>query len=71
MVEGKLYPETDDKIHPKWKLIIQDDHNHPKLDFIRDEIIIHFGMIMYGNFIHFWIRSIPPYMYVTSRLSLI
>ena len=35
----------------KWKRIISDDHYHPKLDdFICDEIIIHFWMIMYGNF---------------------
>ena len=35
----------------KWKQIILDDHYHPKLDdFICNEIIIRFWMIMHGNF---------------------
>ena len=35
----------------KWKQLIWDDQNHPKLDnFVCDQIIIHLWMIMYGNF---------------------
>ena len=43
-----FHPESDDNKHPT-----MDDNNtnHPKLDdFISDEIIIHFWMILYGNF---------------------
>ena len=35
----------------QWMIIIFVNTNHPKLDdFISDEIIIHFWMILYGNF---------------------
>jgi hypothetical protein len=35
----------------QWMIIVWIDRNHPKLDdFISGEIIIHFWMVLYGNF---------------------
>ena len=46
-IEGLMSPI----IIQYWMIIIFLNTNHPKLDdFISDEIIIHFWMILYGNF---------------------